>query len=111
MELRAARIAGRAKRQGSGRVSGAMHFRPVCTPSADRGKGTPTLVAQEATFNLDSGRPLGQVNTTLVAHAVKGATPDTTQTVVDMYRCGPALNSGKTPQPQVRTAADERKPV
>ena len=88
-----------------------MHLRPVCPPSADRGKSTPTPIAQETTINFDSSRPLGQVNTTLAEHAVKGATPDTTHTVVDMYRCGPALNSGKTPQPKVRTAADERKPV
>ena len=110
VELHATTIAHSAKRQGPGRVSGAMYPRPMCTPSANSGKGASTLVAQEAALNLDRGRTLGQINTPLAKHAVKRASPDATQAFVDIHRGGPALNTCKTSQPKFGTAADKRRP-
>ena len=73
-----------------------MHPRHMCAPGSSGGEGTSALIAQEAPQDINRGRTLGQVMASLTQQDVKGAAPDAPQALIDMCRCGPALNTGKT---------------
>ena len=79
-------------------------------PSSNSGKGTAAVEAQKATFNLDSGRALGQSEAALVEHAIKITAPHDSQALIDMCRSGPATNTGEATEPQARITAGQGDP-
>ena len=107
MEFPATTTTRRAERQGPCGVPGSVHPRPMGAPSPSSGKGTAAVVAQKATLNLDSGRTLGQSKTALAKHAIKVKAPHDTQALIDMCRCGPALNTSEATEPQARVTAGQ----